>query len=390
MVGAFYFWTAGTSARPGPQLPLAARRGLRGRRRPACRSSRAPELLALARPVRPGPERARTGSTTRPSTRAGTTSTSAPRRRRCSSSRSGPSASTSSDRAAAPLRPRRLPLRAAPAAVPDRPLPCPAPPTAWRPGRGRALGLGNVVPSCCAGPRSTRWRSRPACFFLMAAALYWSSGPCASGPRLPLIGAGSLALGLAWARARTWPWPRRCWSGRGGGPPGPRAGWRRGPRAARRRPPRRRALRRLPAAARRSTTSCASARRPSSASATSSPASTRATFDFFSLDRLRARRLVLPAPAAAFGLDFPFITPRPELPGTLPDGLLRRAGGRGAPGDAAAAGPRGACRSWRCAGATRRPVLGEVAALVRRGRGRCCCPCPSLVSFGGRDRAVRG
>ena len=313
---------------PGAQLPLAARRGLRGRPDQPAGRARAGAARA-ARSVRPGRRTPRTGSTTRPSTTAGTTSTSARRRRRSSSCLFGPSASTSPTNGR--LRCSRLGGFVLGAALLLFLIARYAPrtPTAWRLAAVAALGLGQRRALHAARPGRLRDGHR-------------------GGPVLPdgrgapagRRGAARAALApadrrsAAWRwgsrspRARTWPSPPRCSSGRGGGPLGrARAGGGR-PLCA----PRRRRRPASPPACccSPSTTSCASARRPSSARGISSPGSTRgSSISSRWTGCCQARWFYLLQPPS-HRPRLPVHHTRPEYPGTLPDGLLRGAGGRGA------------------------------------------------------------
>jgi hypothetical protein len=196
----------------------------------------------------------------------------------------------------------------------------PRTPTAWRLVAVAALGLGNVVLFMLRRPAVYETAIAAGYLFLMAAALLLVVGALRQRPSLPLIGLGSLALGLAVAsRANmvlaapllVWAWWRAV---------GPRSGWRRGPvvRAA--------AVAAGPFAACIALLALYNVVRFGSPTEFGTNYQLAAfnpkQFDFFALDRLVPGAWFYLLQPPSFGLDFPFITLAPDYPGTLPDGFF--------------------------------------------------------------------
>jgi len=196
----------------------------------------------------------------------------------------------------------------------------PRTPTGWRLVAVAALGLGNVVPFLLRRPEVYETSIAAGLFFLMAAALMLVVGALREQPSLPLIGAGSLALGLAVASRPNmtlaaplviWAWWRAV---------GPRSGWRRGP------------VVQVAVAAAGPFAACLALLALYNVVRFGSPtefgtnyqlaAFNPKQFDFFSLDRLLPGAWFYLLQPPSFGLDFPFITLDPEYPGTLPESFF--------------------------------------------------------------------
>ena len=382
-VGVFYFWTAATSPDPGRSyhslLADAFRDG--GQTFPSARArscSRCP-----IRTTRP--RTCRTAFTTRRSTRAGTISTSA--RRRVAPLPAAADRRVWRRRTAgwSAARPRRLRLLRRAAAVPRRSLP-PRTPTAWRLVAVAGLGLGNVVPFMLRRPEVYEISIAAGLLFLMLAALLLVVGALRERP---LAAADRARQPVARARGRLAgePDPRR---------PAPRLGVvaRSGTRAdgggaaPRARPSPRGGPSPRACCCWRCTTSSGSARPPSSASRTSSPRRPTRASSTTSISRVSspgAWFYVLQPPD--IGLDFPFITLEPGVPGDPSGGLLRRARRRRARRGAARRRPP---RPPVAGPESRRPDAGARRASSPSWRSsRCSCPCRPWSDSAARRSATR-
>lgn len=196
----------------------------------------------------------------------------------------------------------------------------PRTPAAWRLVAVAALGTGNVVLFLLRRTAVYETAIGAGYLFLMLAALLLVVGALRERPSLPLIGAGSLALGLAvGSRANmalaapllVWAWWRAV---------GPRSGWRRGP------------VVRAALAAAGPFVACLALLALYNVVRFGSPTEFGTSyqlagfnptqFDFFSLDRLAPGAWFYLLQPPSLGLDFPFIELAPDYPGTLPAGFF--------------------------------------------------------------------